>query len=465
MPQSTREPSFAPPATTIDEGLPTVAVLGNPNAGKTTLFNRLTGLRQKVANYPGVTVEKKEGYLRAGRRRIRLIDLPGTYSLAAHSLDEIVTVDVLLGQQRGEARPDVVLHVVDASNLERNLYLFSQLVDLGVRVVIALNMTDVAERQGVRVDPDALSKRLGVPVVPTQGHRGIGLDQLRSVLEEALDRPENAAPRLERVRLSVEVEESLDGLHAKWAPRLRDRSGRDLHRFELLRALVDEHGYALERLVSILGHELAADLTRARERATRERPLPALEARARYEWVRAHTEGVSVRAAEEKVDLSERIDRVLTHRFFGLVVFFVVMAIVFQSIFTWAEPLMGAVEGVFESLGSWASGVLPEGALSSLVVDGVIAGVGSVVVFLPQILILFLVIGLLEDCGYMARAAFIMDRLMAKCGLSGKSFIPMLSGFACAVPAIMATRVIENRRDRIATILVTPLMSCSARLP
>src|SRR5690606_5408922 len=174
-------------------------------------------------------------------------------------------------------------------------------------------------------------------------------------------------------------------------------------------------------------------------------PLPALEARARYEWVRAHTEGVSVRAAEEKVDLSERIDRVLTLRFFVLLVVFAVMAIVFQSIFTWAEPLMGAVEGVFESLGSWASGVLPEGALSSLVVDGVIAGVGSVVVFLPQILILFLVIGLLEDCGYMARAAFIMDRLMAKCGLSGKSFIPMLSGFACAVPAIMATRVIENR--------------------
>lgn len=452
-----------PPAAGV--AVPTIAVIGNPNAGKSTLFNRLTGLRQKVANYPGVTVEKKEGYFSSGERRVRLLDLPGTYSLAAHSLDEIVAVDVLLGQQKGETRPDLILQVVDASNLERNLYLFSQLVELGTPIVVALNMTDIAERRGLHTDPVRLAEELGVPVVATRGDRGGGVDGLRELLLAASAAPAAFATPKKRPRLDDALESAIESLQARWSSRAHEFLSRELHRFELLRALVDDDGSAELRLEGALGPEFRDDLRCAREHLSRAGPLPALEARSRYAWIRELTSEAAGANAPSAVDASERLDRLLTHRVFGIVVFLAVMTIVFQSIFTWAEPLMSLVEEAFQALGTWIGSALPEGAFSSLVVDGVIAGVGNVVVFLPQILILFLFIGFLEDCGYMARAAFIMDRLMAKCGLSGKSFIPMLSGFACAVPAIMATRVIENRRDRIATILVTPLMSCSARLP
>lgn len=463
-------PARAPGGAEADT-IRTVAVLGNPNAGKSTVFNRLTGLSQKVGNYPGVTVERKEGFVHVEGRTLRLLDLPGTYSLAAHSLDEIVAVDVLLGHQQGEARPDLVLHVVDASNLERNLYLLTQICELGVPVLVVLNMVDVAARKGTRIDAEKLAERLGVPVVTTQAHRGTGIRELKQTISDLIAKLErDGLPSLDasfsgNLALPEDLRREVAALHGEMSPRAERELGRDLHPFEVLRVLVDRDGYAEKRFAALMGASFQRELDAARARASQSFPLPMLEARCRYALVRESVDGCRQQLGPPRAGWSERLDSVLTHRVFGVVIFAIMMLIVFQSIFTWAEPALNAIDAAFGALGGWVSEVLPEGTLSSLLVDGVIAGVGGVVIFLPQILILFLFIGLLEDCGYMARAAFIMDRVMSKCGLSGKSFIPMLSGFACAVPAIMAARVIENRRDRIATILVTPLMSCSARLP
>ena len=450
-----------------------VVVVGNPNAGKSTIFNRLTGLSQRVGNYPGVTVEKKSGQRRIQGVEVELVDLPGTYSLAAHSPDEMVAVDVLLGHEIGERRPDLVLQVVDASNLERNLYLLSQVLELGVPVVVALNMVDVAASRGVVVDAALLARRLSVSVVPVEGHRGIGMPDLEAAIAEALaarahsdvgpTAGENGSAPL--VRFNDALHETVDDLHAELGPSFEAARGRRLHPFEVLRAVIDRHGHAERRLTRALGNVCEMRLEEARGQVAQGAELQALEAKLRYAWIRERVSGCITRSAGERAAWSERIDRVLTHRVFGYVIFAVLMLLVFQSIFSWAQPLMVWIDGLFGVLGRGVEAVLPEGALRSLIVDGAIAGVGMVVVFLPQILILFFFVGLLEDCGYMARAAFLMDKVMQKCGLSGKSFIPMLSGFACAVPGILATRVIEDRRDRIATILVTPLMSCSARLP
>ena len=443
----------------------TVAVIGNPNAGKTTLFNRLTGLSQKVANYPGVTVEKKEGRALLDGLEVRLLDLPGTYSLAAHSPEEMVAVDVLLGHQAGEEKPHLVLDVVDASNLERNLYLLSQVLELDAPVVIALSMVDVASSRGVRIDAAALSRSLGVPVVPVDGRRGKGLDDLERAMRSELEaaRPRTAPGCLTRNGGPLGAE--VGRLHEEISPLFREARGRDLHAFEVLRAIVDRGGHAERRIAGAVGDAFSGRIEAARATAGAAVPLSAIEARERYAWIREKVEGCVRRERPGRVGWSERIDRVLTHRVIGLAVFAAAMLVVFQSIFTWAAPLMEVLDGAFSALGEAVASVLPDGAVRSLIVDGVIAGVGMVLVFLPQILILFLFIALLEDCGYMARAAFLMDRIMRSCGLSGKSFIPMLSGFACAIPGIMATRVIEDRKDRLATILVTPLMSCSARLP
>lgn len=451
--------------------IPTVAVLGNPNAGKSTVFNRLTGLSQKVGNYPGVTVERKEGFVELGGRKLRVLDLPGTYSLAAHSLDEIVAVDVLLGHQQGESRPDLVLHVVDSSNLERNLYLLTQICELGLPVLVVLNMVDVAQRKGLHIDAEKLSECLGLPVVSTQAHRGTGVDELKRTIHDLLESLERNGPGqggasfAKGLAVPEDLRREVAELHREMSPRVEHELGRDLHPFEVLRVLVDREGYAERRFAGLMGETFHAELEAARARAGQAFPLPMLEARCRYALVREKVDGCKRRHGPSRPSWSERLDSVLTHKVFGVVIFALMMLIVFQSIFTWAAPALDLIDTAFGELGSWVAGLLPEGTLSSLLVDGVIAGVGGVVIFLPQILILFLFIGLLEDCGYMARAAFIMDKVMSKCGLSGKSFIPMLSGFACAVPAIMAARVIESRRDRIATILVTPLMSCSARLP
>jgi ferrous iron transport protein B len=432
-----------------------VALVGNPNTGKSTLFTALAGVRQRVGNYPGVTVEKKTGHLRHGDQRFELIDLPGTYSLAPRSPDEMVTVDVLLGRQDASGPPDVVLSIVDASNLERNLFLVSQVLSLGLPTVVALNMTDLARERDIDIDVDALADRLGVPVVAVQANRRIGAAALKDALTAACGlapKQHNPFPEVFQ-RHSRELS---DWLHTR----------QPLPHFLVERLLLDGNGYLEQELLNGASADGVARLRAARDSlAAAGCPTPAVEAMARYDWVKRVLDGAIIRPDDHRPTTSDRIDAVLTHKLWGTLVFAVTMAVLFSSIFIFAVPLMDMIDGAIGSLAAAIESHMPEGALRSLAVDGVIGGVGAVVIFLPQILILFLFIALLEDCGYMARAAFLMDRLMAGVGLSGKSFIPLLSSFACAVPGIMATRVIENRRDRLATILISPLMSCSARLP
>jgi len=440
----------------------TVAVIGNPNTGKSTLFNALTGLRQRVGNYAGVTVERKTGRAQLDRDTwAELVDLPGTYSLAARSPDEMIVVDVLLGQQAGSQRVDAILAIVDASNPERNFYLLSQLCELGLPVVVALNMTDVAERKGVRIDTARLSAALGTPVVAVTAHKGTGLERLRAALLQALQqkcppgspRPDFPAALLaEAAALQVELLSHAGLL------------GRRVSLPEAFRVLVDQGGHAERRVGSALGSGFLQGLEARRRNASRI-PLPAEEVRARYAWAKRMLAGALTRPEQPWRNPADSLDKVLTHRFFGTLIFAAFMLLIFQSIFCWARPVMDLISSLFDALAAGVGGLLADGALKSLLCRGVIGGIGGILVFLPQICILFFFIALLEDCGYMARAAFLMDRLMACVGLSGKSFIPMLSGFACAVPAVMATRTIANRRDRLATMLITPLMSCSARLP
>ncbi|WP_457352810.1 ferrous iron transporter B [Roseateles sp. P5_D6] len=371
----------------VHRGGKLVALVGNPNCGKTALFNGLTGSHQKVANYAGVTVERKEGRLvTVAGKALRLLDLPGTYSLHPRSPDERVTCDVLAGRAKGEKRPDLVVCVLDATNLRRNLRLLLAVRRMGLPVVVALNMADLAARRGLKIDPVALAAQLGVPVVRTVAIHREGLDELRALL----DKPEvwEAAP------LAVAGEQQVDD-HVTVRTLLRE-----LH----------------------LDHE-----------------LPTLP--------------------------SDRVDRVLLHPVAGSVILAVLLFLLFQAVFSWAEPPKDAIESGMAWLGNQVGLWLPEGWLRSLIVDGVIAGCGGVLAFLPQILILFFFILLLEESGYLPRAALLLDRLMGSVGLSGRSFIPLLSSFACAIPGIMATRSISNPRDRLVTIMIAPLMTCSARLP
>jgi ferrous iron transport protein B len=444
--------STAPPKTIR------VALVGNPNTGKSTLFTALAGVRQRVGNYPGVTVEKKTGTLHHDDQSFELIDLPGTYSLAPRSPDEMVTVDVLLGRGGHGDAPDVVLSIVDASNLERNLYLVSQVLSFGLPTVVALNMVDLARERQIEIDVAALAARLGVPVIAVQANRRIGVEELKNALASAatngMREHENPFPAAFQ-QYATEL--------GHW---LNERSPRQLPQFLIERLLLDGDGYLEHELMNGTAAEGSQRLRAARESlAEAGLSVPAVEAMARYDWVARTLDGVCLRPTDHQPTTTDRIDAVLTHKIWGTLIFVAAMVLLFSSIFVLAVPVMDVIDGAVGALGNFLTSIMPEGALQSLVVDGIIGGVGAVVIFLPQILILFFFIALLEDCGYMARAAFLMDRLMAGVGLSGKSFIPLLSSFACAVPGIMATRVIENRRDRLATILIAPLMSCSARLP
>jgi ferrous iron transport protein B len=429
-----------------------VALVGNPNTGKTTLFNALTGLRHRVGNYPGVTVEMKKGRSTQGDQSCEIIDLPGTYSLAARSPDELVAVDLLLGRLPGEQPPDVIVAIVDASNLDRHLYLVTQLLELRRPIVVALNMIDVAARQGITVNAAKLSERLGITFVPIQANAGRGNTELRSAIFAAA----NAEPPIGPA-FPEPFEREVAALGREYS-----KIGEAATPFRIRRLLIDVGGAGEQRC----SPQLVACLAAARERLAKAGlSVPGIEGRTRYGWIRAQTAGCISRPAQRPVTGTDRLDRILTHRLWGTLIFLGLMFVVFQSIFTWARPLMKAVGLGKDLLADGLRESLPAGPLTSLLADGVVEGIGGVATFLPQILILFGFIAVLEDCGYMARAAFLMDKLMARCGLSGKSFIPLLSSVACAVPGIMATRVIENRRDRLATILVAPLMSCAARLP
>lgn len=431
-----------------------VVTIGNPNTGKSTLFNALTGLKQRVGNFPGVTVEHVVGRLLLPGGEVDVVDLPGTYSLSAQSPDEMVTVDVLLGRVGEVGRPDAVLLIVDATNLRRNLFLASQVLEIGLPVVIALNMTDLLETQGITLDMPQLAAALGVPLVPIAAAQGLGLEQLREALATAI-----VSGKPSPLRINRALFETASSLSTELAAR-----GIDAAPAEVERALIDDQGYAERRLVERGGEELRARLQSLRHTLAQGRSLATIEARDRYSWINTVVSAVERREARNP-GWREALDRYLNHPVYGSIVFLLSMAIVFQSVFAWATPLMDLIETGAGALGEMVRGVLPPGLLRSFVIDGVIAGVGSVIVFLPQIVLLFAFIIVLEDSGYMSRAAFVVDRLMRWCGLSGQSFIPMLSSFACAVPGIMGTRVIGNPRDRLATILAAPFMTCSARLP
>jgi len=427
-----------------------VALAGNPNVGKTSLFNELTGARHKVGNYAGVTVETRAGAVVArhgAARPITVLDLPGTYSLTPIAEDEAVAFRCLAGVGVDDGPPDVVALVLDAANLARNLYLAVQLLELGRPLVVALNMMDVAAEAGTPVDPAALSRALGVPVVPTVARTGEGIGRLvqalgsighvpqdRSELHARADdgdlpAPPGTAPARWRWLVSAAAAGTLDLA----APDPGERAA------------------------------LAAVDPAALTAAAHARVI------ARYREVDAVLAEIGFTAAQRErapaMSRSAAIDRVLTHRVWGLLIFVVVMATIFSSIFTWAEPVMGAIESLIGWLSGHVSAALGPGVFTDLVTEGVLAGAGNVLVFVPQIALLFLLLGLLEDSGYMARAAFLVDRLMARVGLHGRAFVPLLSGYACAIPAILGTRTITDPRDRLATILMIPFMSCSARLP
>ncbi len=440
-------------APALEVAVRTIALAGNPNVGKTTLFNALTGAQQKVANYPGVTVERKSGRLTG--TTVEVVDLPGTYSLAPKSVDERVAFDALTGRIAGEPAPDVVVCVLDATNLERNLYLATQILDLGLPTIIALNMTDAAGEAGIEVDAVKLSRTLGVPVVETAARISQGIDALRAAVLDppppATSAPWEVMPAVEAVLSDLEVALPPD------VPAAR-------RRFEALGALTADPLLEPWR-------KRAPDFHRAVEAARADleaRPVPykMAEMMGRYAWIGpVAADVVTNTTAAGEVTLSDKIDAVVTHRIWGPLIFGAVLLVIFQAVFSWAVPAMDLIEWLIGATGEGLRAVLPDGVLEDVLVEGALSGVGNVLVFLPQILLLFLFLGIMEDTGYMARTAFIMDRAMRRVGLSGASVVPMLSAYACAIPGIMAARTLADERDRIITIMVVPLQGCSARLP
>lgn len=444
---------------TIDVNVDHIAIIGNPNSGKTTLFNALTGLRQKVANYPGVTVEKKEGkVVLENGKEIVLLDLPGAYSLTPHSPDEKIATDVLLGRLDHTPPPDTVVCVVDSNNLERNLYLISQIIDCEIPVVIALTMVDVAQQEGILIDSRKLEERLGVRVVPTVAKKGVGIRELKKAIAQRI-----TPSRMTRQWTLAEPLRS--ELYELKALLLKHHKLTESEAFHESLCLLSSPGISEDRRERY-APDVLAHVQQDHERLTAlgiDRFSSIVEAR--YAWIQQVCEEAITSPRHKGMNASDRIDRVLTHIVWGFGIFLILMTLMFQAIFTWANIPMEWIARGFNELGNLAGAIMPPGDLRDLLINGAIAGVGAVVTFLPQIVFLFLYIGILEDTGYMARAAFIMDRIMSKVGLHGKSFIPMLSSFACAIPAIMATRTIESKKDRLVTILVAPLVSCSARLP
>ncbi len=441
---------------------PLVALAGNPNTGKTTLFNRLTGSNARVGNYPGITVERTLGELKLGDRTLDVLDVPGTYSLVSRSNEEQIAIDALLGRH-GHAQADLVVLVLDACNLERNLYMVLQVLELELPLILALNMMDAATASGIHIDVGALERRLGVPVVPVSAARAQGIEALRTQIDDALDDdPLNPPPGF-RWTPTPALLDDLDAVVPHLGSERPETLGPSPSRAVALWALMSID--ADDELDGIPGGLRLTVLDRLKEARHVGRDIDREVASARYAFIDTLCAEVLHRDPPAGRTWTQRLDAVLIHPVAGFAVFLGLMALVFQALFSWSDPAITLIETAFSALGEWTRGHLAEGILSDFLVDGLIGGVGSVLVFLPQIMLLFLFIGLLEDSGYMARAAFLMDRVMNKVGLHGRAFVPMLSGFACAVPAILATRTMERRRDRYLTMMVVPLMTCSARLP
>lgn len=446
----------------MNDRILTIALAGNPNSGKTTIFNAITGTRQKVGNWPGVTVEKKEGIVTKNGYKLKIVDLPGTYSLTPFSIEEIVARNFILDE-----RPDVVIDIIDASNLERSLYLATQLRELDCKVVFALNMMDVAEARGAKIDADKLAELLDVPVVMTVGNKQRGIDALlAAALELALSG--TPVPQKRKVRYNREVEKAVAELEQV----LIDRIGASLpyHPRWTAIKLIENDAIVRERMAAIARDQTGAVF----EAVQRQRDYllgrfneapEIITTDERYGFISGIIKEVLTTTGLQRIDMSRTIDLVLTNRFLGMPIFFFFIWAMFQVTFTVGQYPQEWIEEGFGLLAKVAGYLLPPGLVRELVMDGIIRGVGTVAVFLPNILILFFCIALFEDTGYMARAAFLMDKVMHLVGLHGKSFIPMLMGFGCNVPAIMATRTLESQTDRVLTILITPFMSCSAKLP
>jgi ferrous iron transport protein B len=425
-----------------------VALVGNPNSGKSTLFNILTGLSQKIGNFPGVTVEKKEGFSNLPDGRLaRIIDLPGTYSFYPKSRDERIVMDAL-ADKSSPVHPHLIVFVADASNLKRNLLLFSQVADLRIPIIIALNMMDLASNAGIEIAVDELALKLGVQIVPISARKGVGIEALKTAISQSssiptqfnsIDVPALAPDLIHAIRRDLNIPYPYVALQLA-------------HQHEQLSFLSLEQNTRIE--------EIKKEFTFSSQQ------LQATETIGRYNFINdVLFDTVKLNSDPAKETMSNRIDNILTHRVFGFIIFFAILFLIFQSIFAWSEFPMSLIEGMFIWMTNFGHQHLPPGVFSDLMIDGVLAGLSGVLIFIPQIAILFAFISILEDTGYMSRVTFMMDKIMRKVGLSGKSIVPMIGGFACAVPSIMSTRNIENWKDRMITIMVTPLIACSARLP
>ncbi|MFD0766198.1 ferrous iron transport protein B [Mucilaginibacter lutimaris] len=425
-----------------------VALVGNPNTGKSTLFNALTGLNQKIGNFPGVTVDKKIGYSQLpDGRRAEIIDLPGTYSLYPKSHDESIVFSVL-AEKDTELTPDLVVVILDATNLKRNLLLYTQVADLKIPVIIALNMMDMAKKAGINIEINKLAEKLGVPVIPVSARKTEGIDELKTAI--------SYANKFALQQVSIDVNAIAPGIIESISKELKTNNAyfalQLAHQHETLKFLTPTQSDRIEEL--------------EKEHGFHTQKAQASETIARYNYINDllyDTVKTPVTAHDESV--SNKIDKILTHRVFGFIIFIGVLLFMFQSIFAWSAYPMSLIEDLFVWMEGGLRNVLPAGPLANLLIDGVVAGLSGVMVFIPQIAILFAFISILEDTGYMSRVTFMMDKIMRKVGLNGKSVVPLIGGFACAVPSIMSTRTIENWKDRMITIMVTPLVACSARLP
>lgn len=425
-----------------------VALVGNPNTGKSTLFNRLTGLNQKIGNFPGITVDKKTGFTKlADGKEAEIIDLPGTYSLYPKSADESIVFQVL-ADEKNNSHPDVIVLIADASNLKRNMLLYSQVADLGIPMILALNMIDLSAKQGIEINLDKLAEKLGVQVVPISARNNIGIDKLK----QAIANTNKIATQLQDVDVNFLAPEAINAIKSKLNSDNDYYALQVLHQHEHLTFFTEKEQEEIENIEQ--SHHFESS------------KIQAAETIARYKHLSTILSDVVVdKGTEKKFSFSDKLDAILTHKVWGFAIFLLILFVIFNAIFAWSSYPMDWIETGFGFITSTGHEYLPAGMLTDLLLDGVVAGLGGIFVFIPQIAILFAFISILEDTGYMARVTFMMDKIMSKVGLNGKSVVPMIGGLACAVPSIMAARNIENWKDRMITIMVTPLVSCSARLP